>query len=164
MSSDAPPAIPRPSPITPYLTVSDAAGAIAFYRQAFAATEVMRMNAPNGTVLHATLIINGGTLYLSDECPAVRPEGCGATPAAPGGSPVGIHLQVDDADFWFTRAVAAGATEEMPPTDMFWGDRFCKVRDPFGHRWSMAAFRRVVSEEEMRQAVSSMFGAAPSGG
>lgn len=123
--------------LTPHLVIRDGRGAdaIAFYVAAFGAHEAMRMPADDGKrLMHAHLRINHGSLMLADDFPDYR----GGVPA---GAPAGItlHLQVDDADAWFARAVAAGAEVRMPLADMFWGDRYGQLADPFGHVWSIGA-------------------------
>ena len=122
--------------LTPHLTIRDgrAAEAIDFYARAFGATERMRIPADDGKrLMHAHLTVNGGSLMLNDDFPEYR----GGPTAAP--SAVTLHLQVDDADRWFERAVTAGATVSMPLADQFWGDRYGQVTDPFGHAWSIGA-------------------------
>lgn len=123
--------------VTAHLTVRDGAGgaAVDFYRKAFAAEELQRLPADDGKrILHSSLKINGGHVMLADDFP----EYCGgASQGAPAG--VTMHLQVDDADRWFERAVEAGAIARMPPSDMFWGDRYGQVQDPFGHTWSIGS-------------------------
>ena len=133
--------------VTPSLVVNGAAEAIAFYTRAFGAVERFRMPAPDGQKLwHAEIQIGDSRLMLSDEFP----EMCGTvSPKTLGGSPVGVHLYVEDADATVQRAVDAGATVVMPLTDMFWGDRFGGIEDPFGHRWSIATHVEDVNEEEM---------------
>lgn len=125
--------------LTPHLQIGNgqAAAAIAFYTRAFAATELARMPADDGKrLMHAHLIINGASLMLHDEFPEyIDPEHDDSGP--PRG--LTLHLQVDDADAWFDRAVAAGATVKMPMADQFWGDRYGQVADPFGFRWSIGA-------------------------
>ncbi len=125
--------------LTPHLQIGDsrAAEAIDFYVAAFGATEMVRQVAEDGVrLMHAHLHVNGASLMLHDEFPEYVSEA-----EADGGSPRGVtlHLQVDDADAWFARAVAAGATVSMPLADMFWGDRYGQVKDPFGHKWSIAS-------------------------
>jgi PhnB protein len=124
--------------LTPHIQIGDnrCAEAIDFYVKAFGATEIRRMPAEGGVrLMHAHVHINGASLMLHDEFP----EYAGAAEAdVAGGSAMTLHLQVDDADAWFDRAVAAGAAVVMPLTDMFWGDRYGQVKDPFGYRWSIA--------------------------
>lgn len=123
--------------LTPHIQISDnrAKEAIDFYKKAFGAIEVRRQPADDGIrLLHAHLHINGASLMLHDEFPEyVDPEEADVA----GGSGLTLHLQVDNADKWFDRAVAAGATASMPVADMFWGDRYGQVTDPFGYRWSI---------------------------
>jgi PhnB protein len=121
--------------VIPYLTVKGGKAAVDFYTRAFGATEVYRQLAEDGErLMHSRLTINGGTVMLSDDFPEYH--GGRPTPAPTG---VTMHLQVDDADVWYDRAVAAGATARMPLQDMFWGDRYGQLADPFGHSWSIAA-------------------------
>ena len=124
--------------LTPHIQIGDnrAAEAIDFYIAAFGATEVRRQPADDGIrLMHAHLHINGASLMLHDEFPEyVSPEEADVA----GGSGLTLHLHVNDADRWLDRAVAAGATATMPIEDMFWGDRYGQVKDPFGYRWSIA--------------------------
>lgn len=125
------------SGLTPHLTIRDgrAAEAIDFYVRAFGAVERIRMPADDGKrLMHAHLAINDGALMLNDDFPEYRG---GQAEGAPAG--LTLHLQVDDADRWFERATKAGAVETMKLQDMFWGDRYGQVTDPFGYRWSIAA-------------------------
>jgi uncharacterized glyoxalase superfamily protein PhnB len=143
--------------VTAYLVVSSGTRAIDFYKKAFGAVEVYRMPAPDGQrVMHATLKIGGSTIMLSDEFPE---HGGNRGPDMVGSTTVTIHLQVANADKAFARAVDAGATAIMPPADMFWGDRFGKLRDPFGHEWSIAHHVRDVSPAEMAAAAKKAFAA-----
>lgn len=122
--------------LTPHLVIGGgrAAEAIDFYKAAFGAAEAMRMPADDGKrLMHAHLTVNGGSLMMCDDFPEYR----GSEVGAPAG--VTLHLQVDDADRWFERAVAAGAIPTMLLSDQFWGDRYGQVRDPFGHSWSIGA-------------------------
>lgn len=147
-----------PAGVVPYLMVSDAAAAIAFYSKAFGATELHRMSTPDGgKVLHATLSMNGGHLFLSDDFPEMN-EGKGRTPEVLGGTGVTLHLEVPDVDAVVEQAVAAGAKVTMPVADMFWGARFGKVQDPFGHDWSVSTQTHEPSEEEMDEAIKQFFG------
>lgn len=135
-------------PLSPHLVCAGAAEAIDFYKRAFGAEEMIRLPGRDGRLMHAAVRINGAVVMLMDEN-----VGCGMPgPKALKGTPVGIHLMVDDVDAWVARASAAGATVRMPVNDMFWGDRFGIVEDPFGHRWSIATHVRDVSEAEMREA------------
>jgi PhnB protein len=123
------------SGLTPHISIADkrAAEAIDFYVAAFGAVEQTRMTAEDGVrLMHAHIIINGASLMMHDDFP----EYSGSAMTAPSG--VTLHLQVDNADAWFARAVAAGATPTMPLENMFWGDRYGQVKDPFGHLWSIA--------------------------
>lgn len=127
------------SGLTPHLQIGDnkASAAIDFYAAAFGATEMTRQVAEDGVrLMHAHLHVNGASLMLHDEFPEYVGEADDDS-----GSPRGVvlHLQVDDADAWFARAVAAGATVGMPLTDMFWGDRYGQLKDPFGHKWAIGA-------------------------
>jgi PhnB protein len=138
--------------VTPHLVVDGAVSAIDFYRNAFGAQEEGRLAGPEGKLMHAQLRIGDSAVMLVDEFPQWGSVG----PKSLGGSPVTIHLYVEDADATFARATAAGATVKMPVQDMFWGDRYGLVTDPFGHHWSIATHVRDVSPEEMRQAMAQM--------
>ncbi|GAT11622.1 VOC family protein [Mycolicibacterium novocastrense] len=139
--------------VSPMLTVSDGAAAIDFYVKAFDAEELGRVPGPDGKRLfHAALRINGALVMLNDDFPEMN-DGKSVTPEALGGSPVTIHLTVDDVDTKFQKAVDAGATVVMPLDDMFWGDRYGELRDPFGHVWSMGQPVREVSQEEIDEAI-----------
>ncbi|TDK90040.1 VOC family protein [Mycolicibacterium mucogenicum] len=143
--------------LAPHLVVGDGAAAIDFYVKAFGATELGRVPGPDGKLMHAALTINGSNVYLNDDFP----EMCGGksqTPTAFGGTPVTIHLQVPDVDAAYQRAIDAGARELMAPQDMFWGDRYSQVEDPFGYRWSLAQTVRVVSPEEIAEAMAAQQG------
>jgi PhnB protein len=132
--------------VTPYLVCRGASDAIDFYKKAFGAKEKVRMPTPDGKVMHAELMIGNSHLMLGDEMPQM-----GATaPPTIGGTSVSIFLYVKDVDRAFAQATAAGATAEMPPADMFWGDRFCKLADPFGHKWAIATHIEDVSAKDMK--------------
>lgn len=140
--------------ITPYLTVRGADRAIDFYRRAFGAEELSRMNGPDGkTVMHAELKIGDSRFFLSDEVPGMDCR----SPETLGGSPSGIYLYVRDVDETFRKAVAAGATVKHPLEDMFWGDRTASVQDPYGHKWDLATRREDVSPEEMERRGNEFF-------
>lgn len=140
--------------LTPHLIVRGAAHAIDFYKRAFGAVEQMRMPGADGfSIAHASVVIGDSHLYLCDESPN---WGIKAPPTI-GGTAVSVHLYVEDVDATFKQALEAGATQVMPLTDMFWGDRFGKVRDPFGHEWSIATHKEDMSLEEMgRRAEEAM--------
>jgi PhnB protein len=132
--------------VSPSLTCHDAASAIDFYKHAFGATELNRMTGPGGTVSHAELRIGDSVVFVSDEFP-----GMSAAPT-PGALPsVYLFLYTEDVDATFNRAVAAGAKPEMPVTNMFWGDRYGKLTDPFGHSWGVATHVEDVAPEEMER-------------
>lgn len=131
--------------LTPYLYVRGAAEAIEFYKRAFGAVEVVRMPGPGGTIMHAEVKIGNSMLMLSDE----NPGRDAISPATLGGAAGSIMLYTDDVDAVQKRAVAAGAKELMPVTDMFWGDRMGNVVDPFGQSWAIATHQEDVSPEEM---------------
>lgn len=131
--------------VTPHLICEGASDAIAFYKKAFDAVENSRMPGPSGKLMHAHITIGDSAVMLVDDFPEAGATG----PKALKGTPVTIHLYVEDVDKVFTQAVAAGATAMMPPTDMFWGDRFGQVEDPFGHRWSIATHKRDLTPEQM---------------
>ena len=139
--------------VTPYLAVDGAARAIVFYQQAFGATEVMRMPAPGGKVGHAEIRIGDSRIMLADEYPDMGFR----SPRAYGGSPVGLHLYVEDVDAVARQAVAAGAREVRPVKDQFYGDRTGSFEDPFGHVWHIATRKEELSPDELkRRAVAAM--------
>ncbi|BBP02287.1 VOC family protein [Sulfuriferula nivalis] len=143
--------------LTPHLVCRDAAAAIDFYGRAFGAIEQFRLPMPDGKIMHACVQIGDSKLFLFDEMPehgAFGPQDLKSTP-------VTIHLQVQDADAVFARAVAAGATMTMPLAEMFWGDRYGRVRDPFGHHWSIATHTRDLSPEQIRDAAATSMGSCP---
>ncbi|MGB2671487.1 MAG: VOC family protein [Candidatus Acidiferrum sp.] len=130
--------------ISPAITCKNAASAIEFYKEAFGATEMNRMSGPGGTVMHAELCIGDSVIFVSDEWP-----GMAAAPT-PGAIPSSyLFLYAPDVDTVFQRAIAAGATAAMPVTDMFWGDRYGKITDPFGHSWGIATHVEDVSPDEI---------------
>lgn len=141
--------------VTPHLCCAGAGKAIDFYVKAFGATELCRIAGPDGNLMHGAIRIGDSMIFLHDEFPAHGSVG----PKARGGSSVTIHLQVEDADASFARAIEAGVTVKMPPADMFWGDRYCKVTDPFGHNWAIATHKEDVSPEEMDKRMKKEFGA-----
>ena len=139
--------------VTPYLAVNDASAALDFYARAFGATEQERMVGPDGSIAHAAIDIGDSRVMLSDP----YPQSTAKTPKELGGTSVTVFLYTEDTDAAYQRAVDAGATGAMPPEDMFWGDRFAQVVDPFGHVWQKATHKEDVSEEEMaRRAQEAM--------
>src|SRR5215470_10767430 len=135
--------------VTPHLVCAGAAEAIEFYKKAFGAVEASRLPGPQGKIAHAMIRIGDSAVMLVDEMPDWRALG----PKSLKGSPVTVHLYVDDADAFVARAVKAGAKVTMPLADMFWGDRYGKLEDPFGHLWSVGTHVRDVSREEMQEAM-----------
>jgi uncharacterized glyoxalase superfamily protein PhnB len=140
--------------VTPHLVCAGAADAIEFYEKAFGAVEVARLPGPDGKLMHAMIRIGDSAVMLVDE----MPEWGALGPKSLKGSPVTVHLYVDNADATVERAVKAGAKVTMPLDDMFWGDRYGKLVDPFGHHWSIGTHVRDVSMEEMQQAMKRMAG------
>jgi uncharacterized glyoxalase superfamily protein PhnB len=133
--------------LTPYLTVRDAVRAIQFYKDAFGAEEIGVMKGPDGKVMHAEVRIGDSLVMLADESPQFG----ALSPLSIGGSGMGLHVYVEDVDSAFDRAIKAGGTVEMPVTDMFWGDRYGKLTDPFGHKWSIATRKRNMTSEEIEE-------------
>jgi len=141
--------------VTPHLVCKDAARAIEFYKKAVGAEELFRLNTPDvKKVLHASLRIGNSAIMLAEEAPDWGSLG----PETLNGTTVSMHLYVDGADTAFDRAVKAGATVKMPLADMFWGDRYGLLSDPFGHVWAVATHVRDVSVEEMTEGAKSMCG------
>ena len=138
--------------LTPHLVCDGAAKAIDFYKAAFKAEELARLPGPDGKLMHGMVRIGDSMLMLVDE----MPEHGALGPKKLKGSPVTIHLYVENADAAIAQAAAAGAKVTMPASDMFWGDRYGQVEDPFGHHWSIATHTRDVTPEEMRQAMAAM--------
>ena len=138
--------------LTPYVVCRGAAKAIEFYIKAFGAQETVRMPGPHGSIAHAEVKIGNSMLMLADE----NKERGQLSPDSIGGSPCSIMFYADDVDEVFKRAVAAGAKTEMPPADMFWGDRMGNIVDPFGHKWAIATHKEDVSPAEMEKRMSAM--------
>lgn len=151
--TDTAPVMPR---LSPHLVCDGAAAAIDFYKEAFGAEEVMRLPGPTGKLMHASVMINGAMVLLVDEMPEYGVLG----PAKLGGSAVTLHLVVPDVDAAFARAIAAGGTETMAVADQFWGDRYGVLKDPFGHKWSIATPKPDAprTEAELREAAKGAFG------
>jgi len=162
MPAQSPAAKAQPVPegfhtVTPHLVCDGAADAIEFYKLAFGATEIMRLPGPDGRLIHASVKIGDSMVMLVDEMKQWGVLG----PNARGGGSVTIHLTVPDVDAWFARAIAAGAQLRMPVTDMFWGDRYGQVVDPFGHMWSIATHIRDMTPEEIAAAAAEAMKNAP---
>lgn len=134
-----------PRAVTPYLTVTGAAKALEFYKNAFGAVETVRLVGPDGRVGHAEFEISGTPIMLSEEYPELDVR----SPTTLGGSPVGIHLMVEDSDAVFNRAVKLGATAVRPVANQFYGERSGKLKDPFGHIWYISTKTEEISNEEM---------------
>ena len=137
--------------ITPHLVCDGAAEAIEFYKKAFGAVETARMPGPGGKLMHAAVRIGDSNVMLVDEFPDFQSFG----PNKLGGSSVTIHLYVPDVDATFAQAVAAGASVRLPVTDMFWGDRYGQIIDPFGHVWSIATHTQDMTPEQMMAAMQN---------
>ena len=139
--------------VTPYLIVPDGAGAVAFYQRAFGAGERMRLTRPDGRIGHAEVTIGNSVIMLADEHPEIDAKG----PAAYGGSPVSLHVYVENVDQIVARAVSAGAELIRPVENQFYGDRSGSVTDPFGHIWHIATHIEDVSPQEIdRRAIAAM--------
>ncbi|AOB31175.1 glyoxalase [Bordetella sp. H567] len=139
--------------LTPHLICANALGAIDFYEKAFGAKLENKLMSPDGKMLmHAMLRIGDSALMLADECPQWGSQG----PQDGAPKSMVIHLYVTDVDATVQRALAAGAKPVMPVTDMFWGDRYGQIDDPYGHRWSIATHKYDVAPEEMKQAMAKM--------
>jgi uncharacterized glyoxalase superfamily protein PhnB len=144
--------------VTPHLVIKDAGKAIDFYKKAFGAEEIVRMPGPDGqSVMHAEIKIGDSVIMICEECPEYGAK----SPLALNGTPVTIHLYVENADTAFNKAVKAGAKAEMPVSDTFWGDRYGKLSDPFGHHWSVATHVKDVTPEQCAKAAAEMFAKGP---
>ena len=155
---------PSPRPpgyhsVTPALVVRDAPAALDFYQRAFGAEEVTRLTGPGDTIVHAEIRIGDSMVMLGEENPAWGAR----SPLTLGGSPASLHLYVDDADAAFARAVREGATVRHPLENAFWGDRYGKVTDPFGHEWGLAHRRVEMTEDEIRAAGQAWMAQAAAG-
>jgi PhnB protein len=139
--------------VTAYLSLRSATQGLDFYKRAFGAQEVMRMPGADGKgIAHAEIRIGDSIVMLGDESPQGNPA-----PESLGGTPVSLFLYVDDVDKGFQRAVEAGAKAIMPPADMFWGDRFGKLKDPFGHEWGLATHKEDLTPEEIGKRAQAFF-------
>jgi len=140
--------------VTPYLVITNAGKAIEFYKEAFGATECMRLATPDGKVMHAEIKIGDSPIMLCDECP----DWNALSPQTIGGTSVSIMLYVEDVDAVVNRAVVAGAKVLMSVEDQFWGDRMGTVSYPFGHKWSIATHKEDVTPEEISTRAKALFG------
>jgi len=141
-------------PLIAHIVVDDIPDALDFYAKAFAAEELFRMPLPDGSGhMHAEMRINGATVMLAETNDMM---GC-AGPKQIGGTPVTLHLNVPDVDAAYQKAVDAGCEAAMPPSDMFWGDRYGRMVDPFGHNWSLATHTKDMTPEEIAEAAKSAF-------
>ncbi|HWR35942.1 MAG TPA: VOC family protein [Clostridia bacterium] len=141
-------AIPVPQgfhTITPQLTIKGAANAIEFYKKAFNAELVMKMEGPGGAIAHAEMKIGDSMVFINDEFPQSPVQ----SPQTLGGTTGGLHIYAPDVDGWYQRAVGAGAKSTMAPADMFWGDRMAQVIDPFGYVWGISSHIEDLTEEEI---------------
>jgi len=141
--------------VTPHLIVKGAGDAIEFYKKAFGAKEIARATTPDGSlVVHATIQIGDSFIMMNDEFPEMGAK----SPLSLNGSPVTIHLYVEDVDALWKQAVDAGAKETMPLQDQFWGDRYGLLVDPFGHSWSLGTHIEDVSPDELEKRSAEFFG------
>jgi uncharacterized glyoxalase superfamily protein PhnB len=157
MSQSVQPIPPGHEGLIPHLVCDPCSEAIEFYKKAFGAEEIARAPGPDGRrIMHAAIRIGKHLVFLVDDFP----EFCGGksqTPKALGGTPVTIHRYVENCDAAIKRAVDAGATVMMPPADMFWGDRYGIVTDPYGHNWSLATHIKDLSPAEMQAGMMEAF-------
>jgi PhnB protein len=140
--------------VTAHLVCKGAGDAMDFYAKAFGAKDKGRMAGPNGVVVHGEMKIGDAVIMLGEEMPDMGSQ----SPLALGGSPVTMMLYVKDVDAAYAKATAAGCTTKMPPTNMFWGDRYCRVGDPFGHQWAIATHIEDMSMREMGKRMAAEFG------
>jgi PhnB protein len=156
MSKTVQPIPPGHDNLIPHLVCNSCSEAIEFYKKAFGAEEIQRMPAPDGRrIMHASIKIGKSFVFLVDDFPEMC-DGKSETPLALKGTPVTLHHYVENCDAAIKRAQEAGATLTMPATDMFWGDRYGQVTDPYGHRWSFATHIKDVTPEQMHAAMKEM--------
>jgi PhnB protein len=141
--------------LTPYLSIKGASEAIEFYKRAFNATEIFRLVAPNGAIGHAEIRIGDSPIMLADPCE--QAQFAFRSPAALGGTSVGLHLYVADVDTQFAQAIAAGAKVVRPLEDQFYGDRTGTLEDPFGHLWFLASHKEDLTPEEINRRADAIF-------
>ena len=140
--------------VTPYLMIKGATEAIEFYKRAFNATELLRLDTPNGTIGHAEIKIGDSSIMLADPCDQ---QSVLRNPEALGGSSVALHVYVEDVDAQFAQAVSAGAKAVKPVQDQFYGDRTGTLEDPFGHIWFLATHKEEVTLEEVKIRAEALF-------
>lgn len=140
--------------VTPYLSIKGGVEALDFYTKAFGAVEVSKLILPDGRLGHAEIRLGDSMIMLADEFP----EFGGKAPTTLGGTPVCIHLYVEDVDGFFKKALAAGAKERKAVTDQFYGDRSGQLEDPYGHLWWVATHKEDIPQEELQRRVEAMFG------
>lgn len=143
---------PKPTTLIPHLCCRDASHAVEFYKNALGAEVLHAMKSPDGRLMHGCLNVNGVPIFVVDE----MPEHGVLSPLSLGGSPVSLYLRVPDCDAVYARAVAAGCEVKTPLQDMFWGDRYGLVVDPYGHKWEIATTLRNVSDDELREVLTAM--------
>ncbi len=138
----------------PYLSVKDAAAAVDFYSRVFETEPALLLNMPDGRVMHCEFRLGDARFFVSEELPE---HGGTPSPKSLQATTVAIHLYVDDCDAMVERMRQNGAETLMPPTDMFWGERFARVRDPFGHEWGVTKLLREMPVEEIQAAAARLF-------
>lgn len=146
--------------VTAAMTIKNAAEAIEFYTRAFGAEEILRLTGPGGSVVHSEIKIGDSIIMIGEEWPGHHIQ----SPASVKGTTCAIHVYVQDVDAAHKRAVEAGAKENMPPADMFWGDRFSSVTDPYGHAWSLATHIKEISPDECQKACDEWMAQMAGGG
>ena len=146
--------------VTPSIVVRNAAKAIDFYKQAFGAQELVRMPAPDGSIMHAELKIGDSIIFLGEENPNM---GLCKSPQTIGGVTGTLHLYVPNVDATFQQAIAAGAKEAMPVADMFWGDRYGTVTDPFGYVWGIGTHKEELTADDMKKRTQEFFASMAKG-
>lgn len=151
-SRKVPPVPPQYGSVTPYLTIRECGSAIDFYKRAFGAKELVRMPGPGGKVMHAAIKIGDSAVMMCDEFPEQGTK----SPQSLGGTAGSVLLYVKDCDRVFRQAVDAGARSLQEPQDMFWGDRFSSIEDPYGHHWNIATAKEKVSPKEMARRMAAM--------
>jgi len=139
--------------VTPYLSIKGAADAIEFYKKAFDAIELFRLDAPGGIIGHAEIQIGNSRIMIADPCD----EASFGDPKTLGGSTVGLYVYVNDVDAMYSKAVAAGAKSIKPVEDQFYGDRTGTIEDPYGHRWFLATHKEELTPEELNMRMEDLF-------